>query len=51
VHACKRCWLWQHWLALRAEEQKIDYRGMREVADGTGRVDLDPACTGGACAW
>ncbi len=49
LQACRRWWSWLTWQRVHAQEQPIDFRDMREIRDGTGRVDLDPACAGGAC--
>jgi ribonucleoside-triphosphate reductase (thioredoxin) len=51
IHACRRWWCWRTWQRLTQAWQAVDYRRMREIRDGTGRVDLDPACAGGACPW
>lgn len=49
LQACRRWWSWQTWQRVQSQWRAVDYRGMREIRDGTGRVDLDPACAGGAC--
>jgi len=43
VHNAKR------WEDLSREYRPVDWTALRETRDDTGRVELDPACAGGAC--
>lgn len=48
--AClKRVHLAAEWDELTRVYRPVDWTAMREMRDGTGAVELDPACAGGGC--
>ena len=49
ANCLKRVQLCAQWDELTRGNRPVDWTAMRELRDGTGAVELDPACAGGAC--
>jgi len=49
ANCLKRVYLSAWWDDLTRDYREVDWTAMRELRDGTGAVELDPACAGGTC--